>query len=151
MRKKIVVVIMILFLAGCAIKEKYEIVNNANSIQEISLLEYVPLIMSRSPMTLEVINDKVKITEIIHIINNAVKVSDKYNVQSFGKLDSFSYTLTFSGTEVLKLTFLYILKNQDGIFLTDYATSFIATKSEFTLYRVASGDIQKFIELLKLQ
>ena len=147
--QRIAIIILTLFIVGCVATIKYDVIKKVDLVQEISQLEYLPLAMSRSPLTLNVIGDKDKVSEIIRIINRAEKVRIKYSVQSLGKLNNFSYTLAFSETTISEISFIYILKNKDGTFLTDIATNFDITNSEFTLFKIVSSDESRFTDLIK--
>lgn len=147
--QRIAIIFLTLFIVGCVATIKYDVIKKVDLVQEISQLEYLPLAMSRSPLTLNVISDKDKVSEIIRIINRAEKVRIKYSVQSLGKLNNFSYTLAFSETTISEISFIYILKNKDGTFLTDIATNFDITNSEFTLFKIVSSDESRFTDLIK--
>lgn len=147
--QRISIIFLTFFIVGCVATIKYDVIKKVDLVQEISQLEYLPLAMSRSPLTLNVISDKDKVSEIIRIINRAEKVRIKYSVQSLGKLNNFSYTLSFGGTTISEISFIYILKNKDGTFLTDIATNFDITNSEFTLFKIVSSDESRFTDLLK--
>lgn len=149
MFQRIAIIFLTLFIVGCVATIKYDVIKKVGLVQEISQLEYLPLAMSRSPLTLNVISDKDKVSEIIRIINRAEKVRIKYSVQSLGKLNNFSYTLAFSETTILEISFIYILKNKDGTFLTDIATNYDITNSEFTLFKIVSSDESRFMDLIK--
>lgn len=147
--QRIAIIFLTLFIGGCVATIKYDVIKKVDLVQEISQLEYLPLAMSRSPLTLNVISDKDKVSEIIRIINRAEKVRIKYSVQSLGKLNNFSYTLAFTGTTISEISFIYILKNKDGTFLTDITTNFDITNSAFTLFKILSSDESRFTDLIK--
>lgn len=151
MRKQITIVILAFLLGACVAPSKYEVIKKTGSIGAISLVEYLPLSMSRSPKTFNEISDKNTVSEIIRIINRAEKTNSKYKVQNLGQLDSFDYTILFNETIEPEATFLYLLKNQDGFFITDFATNFDVSKSEFQLFKINSGDVNRFSELMNFK